>query len=103
MMREGLSELIEHPMGVDGERRTQDSIYGEEATEKFESVITKLKREKKKDQTKMDQLSKELEELRKENKKLKEKCALLQTQVCLSLSLYCEHCCICAATGSIWN
>ena len=86
-MTEELSGLIEHPMGADGERRTQDSIHGEEATEMFESVITKLKREKRKDHTRMDQLSKDLDELRKENERLKTMCASLQAQVCLSLHL----------------
>ena len=103
-MKRGLTELIDQPMGgSEGGKKTQESLHlsSEEATEKLEFLVTKLRRGKREDRTRIQKLSKELDELQQENERLKEMCASLQakmhpdqvTYLCMCVCVLCTRTC----------
>ena len=90
-MNEGLSELIDTPLTIlgNGEKsRTEQYVStSEENKDVIEAKLRKVETVKRRDRQRAQKLSDELDEMRKENEKLKKMCEELQNRVKEKVSL----------------
>ena len=91
LMNEGLSELIDTPLTIlgNGEKsRTEQYVStSEENKDVIEAKLRKVETVKRRDRQRAQKLSDELDEMRKENEKLKKMCEELQNRVKEKVSL----------------
>lgn len=85
LMNEGLSELIDTPLTIlgngDKSRTEQYVSTSEENKDVIEAKLRKVETVKRRDRQRAQKLSDELDEMRKENEKLKKMCEELQNRV----------------------